>query len=414
MNPLNEKQKRERKFLLVLPLLTLPFLCLAFWALGGGKGSSPIEYGLQKGLNLSLPEARIEAVELDKLESYEQAERKALKLKEQRRMDPFAEFQTSEKSGSEDLFLSTVKVENSSLEEAENSVRDKLSDLEKLITDSEPAHYFPTNKAQAIDPVATDPTDDPDLERLEAMMASVINPEMEDPELKQIDAMLEKLLDVQHPQRVQERMNEIRAVRDPRIFEVSTVPFELENGGKTTGSPGSLHRVNNGFYTLEEDRTTAFSEIMPAISAKITIDQEVVDGASIDLELAQPIYIKGQQLPIGTALTGICSLDGERLNIQVKSIRKGNLIIPVNLEAIDLDALPGIRIPNAITREAVKKGAGNGIQSMNMMNMSNSWEAQASMAGMEAVKGIFSKKAKLIKVKVKAGHPLLLADRTNH
>lgn len=32
----NEKFKRQRRFMLVLPLLTLPFVTLAFWALGGG------------------------------------------------------------------------------------------------------------------------------------------------------------------------------------------------------------------------------------------------------------------------------------------------------------------------------------------------------------------------------------------
>ena len=103
-------------------------------------------------------------------------------------------------------------------------------------------------------------------------------------------------------------------------------------------------------------------------------------------------------------------LSGERLNIEVSSIRSDNLIIPVSLQAVDLDALRGIKIPNAITRDAVKQGAGDGIQSLNAMGMSSSWEAQASMAGMETIKGIISKKAKLVKVTVKAGHPLLLAD----
>lgn len=30
---------RKRKFLMVLPLLILPFVTLFFWALGGGQGS---------------------------------------------------------------------------------------------------------------------------------------------------------------------------------------------------------------------------------------------------------------------------------------------------------------------------------------------------------------------------------------
>ena len=33
---------RKRKFLVVLPLLICPFMTMAFWALGGGKGHQVI------------------------------------------------------------------------------------------------------------------------------------------------------------------------------------------------------------------------------------------------------------------------------------------------------------------------------------------------------------------------------------
>jgi hypothetical protein len=35
----NFKFQRQRKFLIVLPLLVLPFITAMFWALGGGKVS---------------------------------------------------------------------------------------------------------------------------------------------------------------------------------------------------------------------------------------------------------------------------------------------------------------------------------------------------------------------------------------
>jgi len=40
MNNHSEKFLKKRKALLVLPLLALPFITLAFWALGGGKGNA--------------------------------------------------------------------------------------------------------------------------------------------------------------------------------------------------------------------------------------------------------------------------------------------------------------------------------------------------------------------------------------
>jgi len=409
--PFNEKQRKERNFLLVLPVLIMPFLCLAFYALGGGQGISSAEDELNNGLNLSLPEASIEGDVPDKLETYEQAERKATRVKEQRRMDPFAD--VGDKEGPVDL-LNLGQQEDRSLKETENTIREKLTDLENIIAAKEIPVDLPLKKTLPIEPTIGTKDSDPGLQRLEAMMASVVEPDIEDPEMVRIDALLDKLLDVQHPQRVEERLNQLSAIGKSDTYSVSTSPESSLEDMVITRDAESGERKSNGFYTLEQDVAVSFSEIKPAISAQVTTDQEIVNGASIEMELSQPVYIKGEKLPKGTTLTGTCFLDGERLKIQVQAIRSGNLIIPVNLEAVDLDALPGIRIPSAISRDAVKQGAGEGIESMNMMTMSPLWEAQASMAGMEAVKGIFSKKAKRIKVKVKAGHPLLLADISGH
>lgn len=406
MKQITEKQKRERKFLIALPLLTLPFLCLTFWVLGGGKGVEQREQ--QKGLNMILPEARIEATSLDKMESYKQAERKASQVREQIRMDPFAN-DLPEKVDTLLNFPLGSEHKNTLLE-TENAVQEKLADLQKLIAQPELNEVFAGKENQPIERGISQEAVlvDPDLKRLESMMSAVIEPEMKDPEMERIDSMLDKLLDVQHPQRVQKRLSKAKALERKALFAVS-LDREVPQAEGLYGS-GNPDGEQNGFYGLDSERKTPFSTILPAISAQVTTDQEVVSGASIELELTQPVFIEGIEFPKGTRVTGMCSLNGERLNIEVASIRSDNLIIPVSLQAIDLDALAGIKIPNAITRDAVKQGAGDGIQSLNAMGMSPSWEAQASMAGMETIKGIISKKAKLVKVTVKAGHPLLLAD----
>ncbi len=50
---------QKRKFLLVLPLLVLPFITLLFWALGGGKLSDAQAQPqtAKEGLNIELPDA---------------------------------------------------------------------------------------------------------------------------------------------------------------------------------------------------------------------------------------------------------------------------------------------------------------------------------------------------------------------
>src|SRR5215218_5139727 len=64
---------RKRKFLVVLPVLIIPFLTLAFWALGGGgvqtQGRTPAG---PLGLNLQLPPAHIPNEAAGKLQFYEQ------------------------------------------------------------------------------------------------------------------------------------------------------------------------------------------------------------------------------------------------------------------------------------------------------------------------------------------------------
>lgn len=409
MQQLTEKQKKERKFLLALPILTLPFLCLAFWAMGGGKGN-PTNIAQQHiGLDMTLPEAQVESYALNKLESYERAEKKASQVREQRRTDPFAGSSIEKEDTSHRSTAYTGQ--ESTLQETENEVHEKLSALEKLLNQPDIQQKPVGQETTSVESEATGQEGasvDPDLQRLEAMMASVTEPEMEDPEMERIDSMLDKLLDVQHPQRVHERMSQLNDLEKKADFSVS-----LDRNSpqvKYFEEPAYAQREQNGFYSLENKSQQSFAAINPAIAAQVTKDQEVVTGSSIQMELTQSVFIDGMEFLAGTPVTGVCTLNGDRLNIEVHRIRSGNLIIPVNLNVVDMDALPGIMIPNAITRDAVKQGAGDGIQSMNMMGMSSSWEAQASMAGMETVKGILSKKAKLVKVTVKAGHPLLLAD----
>jgi hypothetical protein len=47
---------------------------------------------------------------------------------------------------------------------------------------------------------------------------------------------------------------------------------------------------------------------------------------------------------------------------------------------------------------------------MQLYSMNNSLGVQAATAGIEAAKGLASKKAKLIKITVKAGYRILLRD----
>jgi conjugative transposon TraM protein len=131
----------------------------------------------------------------------------------------------------------------------------------------------------------------------------------------------------------------------------------------------------------------------------------------IKLRLANDIYVAGNLITRESFAYGICSLNGERLNVTINSIRSGASIFPIKLEVYDMDGLQGIYIPGAITRDVAKQSADNSLQLMEMTSLDPSLKAQATATGINAVKNLLSKKAKLVKVIVKAGYKVLLKEK---
>ena len=129
------------------------------------------------------------------------------------------------------------------------------------------------------------------------------------------------------------------------------------------------------------------------------------------MRLLNDVYINGKLISKDQFVYGTAAISGERLTIAINSIRDDNSLFPVSLSAYDLDGVEGLYIPGAITRDAAKQSSDQAIQSLQFMTMDQSLSAQAASAGMQAAKGLFSKKVKLIKVKVKAGYKILLMDK---
>src|SRR6266542_3660521 len=88
----SQQFSKRRKFLMFLPLLTLPFVTMIFWALGGGKGNNATAQtnSKQRGLNLKLPEAKLKSEKgFNKLSFYEQAALDSEKILKERKLDPY-------------------------------------------------------------------------------------------------------------------------------------------------------------------------------------------------------------------------------------------------------------------------------------------------------------------------------------
>lgn len=407
---INDKQK---KLLLVLPLLALPFATLFFWSLGGGKSANAQSAAIQtKGLNMKLPGAKLKNDSTaNKLSFYEQAERDSAKYKQARKDDPYYKGDTSPADtpkhpsgiiGSADSFIGKdnsfqPKAGNSSrrsLAANEQAINQRLADLNRQI--NQPA------------PVSVNTTAEPAQNSVIKTSGSV----SDDPDMKQLNGMLDKIMDIENPGIARQKQKEASEKNRGQVFAVSTPvradPLStLEN---TTGSGvrSSNIPVVNGFYSAEN--LTAISDSQNTIRAVIHETQTITSGSTVKFRLADDVFINGVLVPKDNMIYGVASLEGERLQVKINSIRYHNSLFPVSLAVYDLDGLDGIYIPGAIARDVAKESADQGIQNIGVTSLDPSLGAQAAAAGVTAAKSLFSRKIRLIRVQVKAGYEVLLKD----
>lgn len=410
---------RKRKMLMVLPFLVIPFFTMAFWALGGGKGNDAPGVGVQsKGLNLQLPNAHFKEELEDKLSFYEKADKDSLKMAELMRNDPYYKQQLkdgqsnneletmSEQLASKHDQLITSPYQQKGAGKIEERVLNKIDDLQSELAKADQDKSFSTvNRQTQPQPQQVDGGEfSNQVDRLEQMLEAMNTSSEGDPEMDQVESALDKILDIQHPERVKERLKTQSLQHKDAAF-----PVTVGDRKRTVGLLDTAHRPDQSssfFYGV--DHPAKHFESQPSIAAIVPETQTLVSGAIIKLRLIDDIYINGTLIPKDNLVFGVAALNNERLQIEVSSIRYKQSLFPVKLAVFDLDGLPGIYIPGAISREVAKQSTDNSLQSIEMTTMDPSLKAQAAAAGIGAAKSLISKKVKLVRVMVKAGYRVLL------
>ena len=423
---LTPKALRQRKLFLAIPILALPFVTLIFWALGGGKMEAAVTgKAATKGFNINLPNPNLKDDNpLDKMNYYDQAATEAEKMDELIKKDPNYQTQpspaelslqidkdnkklTSGKRASENLNTKGYQNPN------EAKVYAKLAALQKAINKPTPEVSVADQHSRYTYGKGIEPPSN-EVAKMEEMMQMMNQPAMPDPELQQISGMLETIVDIQHPERMQEKLRKASQAQRGQVFAVATKGSEnnisLLDTEQTerTERDDILQPKSNGFYSLTENSP---EEAEPnAIEAVVHETQTFVNGSTVKLRLTTDVYINGVLIPKDNFLFGTASLKGERLNIKINSLRYEESLFPVDLSVYDMDGLDGIYIPGAIARDVAKSSANSSMQTLGVTTLDDSWGAQAAGAGVEMAKTMFSKKVKLIKVVVKAGYQVLLKD----
>jgi len=431
-NTLSPQMLRKRKFLIVLPLLVFPFVTLLFWALGGGNGNDlrAQQTTTKPGLNLELPDANLKDDKpLDKLSYYEKAALDSAKLEELMKNDPNylqklstegshifindsipASVKYTPKSSYGSTNLNTSLYNNHNQDPNEAKVYSKLEQLDKAMKQASIKSEGGLGTYSHTRRTASASMNGSDIDRLEQMMAMNKQDDgNEDPEMQQLNGMMERILDIQHPERVKERIRQTSEAHKGQVFAVNVNPNRDFNSLLISKRSTQPKFSTNRFYSLDEDIDTN-TAVENTIKAVVHQSQVLVDGAVVKLRLLNDIFINGNLIPKDNFVFGAASLNGERLIIKINSIRYNNSLYPVDLSVFDMDGMDGIYIPGAITRDVAKQSADQAVQGIGLTTIDPSLKVQAASAGIEAAKTLFSKKAKLIKVMVKAGYQVLLRD----
>ena len=419
---------KQRKFLMVLPLLILPFIIIIFVALGGGKGNGAQANTSHTsiGINMKLPDAHFKkGKEKDKLGLYEEAGKDSAKLNELIKNDPYykPEFHAEEEeTGNKPTDLQTIlqhaasKYNQTSLSNLKTSVGTEKKDsneekvMAKLATlkleinkkttnSSSPLNYYPQKDFSHLNP---------EVEKLENMIKAINTKNETDPELKQLSTMLDKIMLVQHPEKLQDSLAKIAARNKADSFSV-TMKTEDEKVSCLNTADSIQGEMQNRFYDLS-DQVNRPPVQTNSIEAVINETQTLVSGDPITIRLLSDVFINGVKIPKNDLVAGTTSLSNERLKVSVNSITYQDHIFHVAMEAYDMKGMPGLYIQGSMSSDVGKESVNQAISSISLASLDPSIGAQAASAGIQAAKTLAGKKIKLVRVTVKSGYHLLLME----
>ena len=149
------------------------------------------------------------------------------------------------------------------------------------------------------------------------------------------------------------------------------------------------------------------------IAAVVAGNQSVVDGESVKLRTAEPMWVGNRLIPRNTTVVGSARVQGERLEIEISSIECEGSIYDVELQVYDSDGQEGINIPQSMESDALHEiGANMGSTMGSSINISTNTGAQiASDVGRGLINGVsqyLTKKLRTVKVHLKAGYRVML------
>ena len=198
MEQQTEQLKRKRKLLLVLPLLLLPFITLAYWRLKADKTNNQQTSKIpSRALTPSLPGAKLKNVKPEnKLSLYEDQKRDSATVKAHSPLQPAMVRINALGMDQYNRRAVRYQVIRLPLSMKVRSIK-SWREINRQINRPEPETglcsiimLHPMRQAKRY------------ADKLQKLMNTMNTKNAEDPEMKQLNGMLEKIMDIQHPERV--------------------------------------------------------------------------------------------------------------------------------------------------------------------------------------------------------------------
>ncbi|MBS0027068.1 conjugative transposon protein TraM [Chitinophaga hostae] len=421
----DEKLRKQEQFLMAVPVLVIPFLTILLSSFGvvGGNAKKLVAEVRIHGINTDLPDAKASAdSSWNKLMYYEKADRDSAKMRSLKEKDPYYK----SPSVYENIFNVDTSEERSGInrtkrrdfhdatghDENEEKVYRKIAALTGELNRSPTKEYGVSTPIDGV----KDKVDMQGVDRLEAMMKEMTD-DKPDKQMEQISGVLEKILDIQHPDRVRDRVQELSEASRSQVFSVKTsggedvVSLMQSDTGRANTFLDSLRIARYGsmnrFYSLEDQQTEVRQNTIRAVIAE---SKEVTDGSKVQMRLLEDVYVAGVLVPRNAYIWGKGRLAEGRFAITVSSIQSGNNILPVNLTVYDMDGIAGVDVNANMAAEVAKHTTDQAIQSLSIGSLDPSIGAQAASAGIQAAKSLVGRKLKVVKVNIRSGYDVLLVD----
>ena len=133
-------------------------------------------------------------------------------------------------------------------------------------------------------------------------------------------------------------------------------------------------------------------------------DQSIRDGQQVKLRLLKEITADGVTIPANTILHAICQLSDDRLRLTVRSLQLGGQLIPLDLDVYDTDGSMGVNVPGLTNSSQVggqlRSSAIQGVQVPGIGTLGSTVLNSARMSA--------SSSARQTTIRLRAGYNLFL------